>query len=149
MNSLLVGLICLRSAALILESRRRAWRSPPSSLPRKDAMYRLSYQKHRSLSTTTGNISQLPRTGSQSTYSTLCSQNRPTFQRPGDIPEGQVGNSYLPERNEVQVSILLLSGSSFLVVLNRLGRLTTNEAHPTLSEQEKYTYCKMSIRLRG
>ena len=65
-----------------------------------------------------------------------------------DVPEGQIGNSYLPERNEMQVSILLLGGSSFLVVLDRLGRLAVNEAHPTLSKQEKYTYHRMSTRLR-
>lgn len=72
--------------------------------------------------------------GSYTTYSALCFENRPAFQGLLDVPEGQVDNGDLPERNEVQVSILLLSGGGLFIVLNRLGWLATNEAHSTLSK---------------
>jgi len=77
---------------------------------------------------------QLPCTLSESTHSALHFQNHPTLQGLLDVPKGQVGNSYLPIRDEVQISVLLLSGGGFLVVLDCLGRLTTDEANPALSK---------------
>jgi len=73
------------------------------------------------------------------THCALRFQDCPTLKRPLDVPKGQVGNGYLPERDEVQISVLLLSIGGFLVVLDCLGWLTADETNPTLGKQEKYT----------
>ena len=59
----------------------------------------------------------------QWTYRSLCSEYAPVLQGRWNIPQRKVCYRHLPERNMMQVPVLILCLHRLLVVLDRCARL--------------------------